>query len=379
MCAPALVPEGRPAHAGGRDPSPIGTGPSPRWRPLRRPDGRGLGPRRRRARAVGPDHRASLRSRSIADPAPSSPSGPVALEAPDHAPRGPPGRRATPIPDRPTTTTAESVLAESRARLEGLGNYQVWLNRQERVGNTLGAPEDVVLSIRREPAAVRLEWPNGPHKRREVLYSAGENGGLMHVNMADSLLPVPRLSLPPDSPLVMHNSRHPITEAGFDTILKNVEDAIKGEKAGDPATGKVTYEGLEKAEQLDRPCHKIVRMTPSGETWAVYIDPESRSARPGPGRGREGGTPGAVRLPQPPLRPPRTGPGGRLRPRRCAGGRPRDSSTAWPRPTAPTTRTPHPHSPDNCQSGAHPGSLCQVRPRCPEDSANPQGSSSIRT
>jgi hypothetical protein len=172
--------------------------------------------------------------------------------------------------------TAESILAESRARLEGLGNYQVWLNRQERVGNTLGPPEDVVLSIRREPAAVRLEWPNGPHKRREVLYSASENGGLMHVNMADSLLPVPRLSLPPDSPLVMHNSRHPITEAGFDTILKNVEDAIKGEKAGDQATGKVTYEGLEKAEQLDRPCHKIVRTTPSGETWAVYIDPESR-------------------------------------------------------------------------------------------------------
>jgi len=73
----------------------------------------------------------------------------------------------------------------------------------------------------------------------------------------------------------MHNSRHPITEAGFDTILKNVEDAIKGEKAGDPATRKVTYQGLEKAEQLDRPCHKIVRTTPTGETWAVYIDPES--------------------------------------------------------------------------------------------------------
>ncbi len=211
----------------------------------------------------------------VADPAPSSPSGPVALEAPVTLPGVRPDDEPPQSPTTPTMT-AESVLAESRARLEGLGNYQVWLNRQERVGNTLGPPEDVILSIRREPAAVRLEWPNGPHKRREVLYSASENGGLMHVNMADSLIPVPRLSLPPDSPLVMHNSRHPITEAGFDTILKNVEDAIKGEKAGDQSTGKVTYEGLEKAEQLDRPCHKIVRTTPSGETWALYIDPESR-------------------------------------------------------------------------------------------------------
>jgi hypothetical protein len=58
--------------------------------------------------------------------------------------------------------------------------------------------------------------------------------------------------------------------------LKNVEDAIRGEKAGDASAGKVTYEGLEKAKQLDRPCHKIVRKTPSGETWALYIDPQSR-------------------------------------------------------------------------------------------------------
>ncbi|MEJ7637457.1 MAG: DUF1571 domain-containing protein [Singulisphaera sp.] len=208
----------------------------------------------------------------LTDPAPSSPSGPVALEAPVTLPGARPDVEP---PQSPATTTAESVLADSRARLEGLGNYQVWLNRQERVGKTLGTPEDVVLSIRRRPAAVRLEWPNGPHKRREVLYSAGENDGLMHVNMADSRLPVPRLSLPPDTPLVMHNTRHPNTPAGVATNLKKVEEAIKSEKAGDSAAGKVTYEGLEKAEQLDRPATRSCA-TPSGETWAVYIDPQSR-------------------------------------------------------------------------------------------------------
>ena len=58
---------------------------------------------------------------------------------------------------------------------------------------------------------IRLEWREGPHKGREVIYAAGQNAGLMHINMADSLVPVPRMSLAPDSPMVTRTSRHPIT------------------------------------------------------------------------------------------------------------------------------------------------------------------------
>jgi hypothetical protein len=176
----------------------------------------------------------------------------------------------------PRAPSAEQLVGDARGRLDALQTYQVRLRCQERVRGKLLPQEDILLSVRRVPKAVRLQWPDGPHKGREVLYSATDNAGLMLVNMADSPVPVPRLSLPPDSPLAQSNSRHPITEAGFDTILRNLEHAIALEKAGTPTDGKVTYAGLEQPEGLQRGCHKLVRVTPSGETWVVYLDPGTR-------------------------------------------------------------------------------------------------------
>ncbi|GAC1465311.1 MAG: hypothetical protein NVSMB9_04780 [Isosphaeraceae bacterium] len=149
------------------------------------------------------------------------------------------------------------------------------MTHQERVDRKLSAAEEVLLSIRRNPLAVRLEWPDGPHKGREVLYAADAHHGLMHVNMADSILPVPRLSMAPDSPLALRNSRHPITEAGFDTIVAHMEEAFQRQKSSDTTLGPIRYDGLQQPEELDRPCHKIVRAPDSGETWTVYIDPST--------------------------------------------------------------------------------------------------------
>ena len=149
-----------------------------------------------------------------------------------------------------------------------MANYQVAMHRQERVNGTLQPEEDVVLAIRREPRAVRLTWPSGPNKGREVLYRADEPGGQMHVKMANPALP--RLSLPPDSPMVMRNSRHPVTEAGFDSIVEGLENAVKtAERSG------IAYAGLETAEGLDQPHHCLTRTTPAGETWRVYLDPQT--------------------------------------------------------------------------------------------------------
>lgn len=171
----------------------------------------------------------------------------------------------------------QSVLAGSRNRLETLASYQVTIKRQERVGDNLLPAEEVLLSIRRKPRAVRLEWPDGANKGREVLYSASSKDGLMHVKMpANTLVPVPPLALAPDSPMVMRSSRHPITEAGFDTIIGNLEkNAAQSAAGGAPPDGRLTYGGLENPGQLPRPAHKLIRVTPTGETWTVYVDPKS--------------------------------------------------------------------------------------------------------
>jgi hypothetical protein len=213
----------------------------------------------------------SFRSTVHPTPRPSGPS---------KAPESVPQRALTNVPPREAEQhesadpAVESIVAAAQAKLDSMTAYQVEINRQERVGDTLQEPEDVVLSIRRNPKAVRLEWRQGAHKGREVLFSEKETNGLMRINMADSPIPIPPLALPPDSPLVLRNSRHPITEAGFDAIFATLKKSIEENKAGDTSHGRVKYAGREQPEQLDHPCDKIVRVTPKGETWTVFLDPD---------------------------------------------------------------------------------------------------------
>ncbi|MBV8078237.1 MAG: DUF1571 domain-containing protein [Planctomycetaceae bacterium] len=208
-------------------------------------------------------------------PVPGSPPALASNVTPGSAP-GPAPSAPAPLlaDDAPAASESplETILAESRAKLDSLTTYQVSMNRQERVGNTLQDPEDIVLSIRRHPKAVRLEWREGPHKGREVIHAADANGGLMHINTVGGLVPVPRMALPVDSPMVLKSARHPITEAGFDAILANMAKTLELTQKGDASRGRLSDAGVEDAGPENRPCHKIIRVTPSGETWMVFLD-----------------------------------------------------------------------------------------------------------
>lgn len=168
--------------------------------------------------------------------------------------------------------TLKKLLADARSRLGSLLTYQVSITRVERVGGQLQAEEEALLSIRRNPKAVRLEWANGPSKGREVIYSSAINDRMMYVNMVNSSLPIPRMTIPVDSPLVLRNSRHPITEAGFDTIIDGLNRSMDSAGAGANREGTLVYRGLERPKGLDQPCHLLERKTPAGETWQVYLD-----------------------------------------------------------------------------------------------------------
>ena len=119
-------------------------------------------------------------------------------------------RVASRPPRKPTKDeTLKKLLADARSRLASLSTYQVNITRVERVGGQLQAEEDALLSIRRNPKAVRLEWANGPSKGREVIYSSAINDRMMYVNMANSSLPIPRMTIPVDSPLVLQEQPAP--------------------------------------------------------------------------------------------------------------------------------------------------------------------------
>lgn len=205
------------------------------------------------------------------------PGGP--LQPPRPAPL-PPAALATRPPKTPragapdeSTRTIRKLTDTARTNLENYTNYQVRLERQERVGNRLLPTEQVLLSIRRQPKAVRLEWADGPHHGREVIYAADSGPGQMHIHNPRGLLS--RMTMAVDSPLVLKNSRHPITAAGLGPILDQLEASLRRDESGGPAAERLRYLGLETPEAVGRSCHKIVRKTETGETWLLYLDAEN--------------------------------------------------------------------------------------------------------
>lgn len=211
---------------------------------------------------------------ALADPLPPvEPESRGSMENSASLPAEVPVRELAPVQSPPADDLAQfrQVVAMARQRIDGISSYQLQMNRQERVGAELQPVEDVLVSIRRNPLAVRLEWPQGPNQGREVLY---QTGGSMHIKMPNAL--VPRLSLPPDSPLALRNSRHPIQEAGFETIVTQLEQTLALHATPAGSQDDLSYGGLEAPVPQAPSCHKLVRKTPSGETWLVYIDAGTR-------------------------------------------------------------------------------------------------------
>jgi len=166
----------------------------------------------------------------------------------------------------------QELIDRGQARMDEMTNYQVRLIRQERVNDRLLERESVLLSIRRKPFAVRLEWTDGPNEGRMVLWSRHECEGLMHIHLGKTLVPVPPMRLAPESPMAMANSRHPIYEAGLDQLLENLESQIERARSSGDQVGRFELRKVATdVPSLEGPGREIVRITPRGETWRLVI------------------------------------------------------------------------------------------------------------
>ena len=195
-------------------------------------------------------------------------------ERPDHEPAAPTRvvDRSQPAPQ----TEWKAILSRAQDRLEALQTYQMKVTRIERVNGSLQPEEEFLLSVRREPKAVRLEWSSGPSKGREVIYSSTLDPRTLFVHMPSTPIPLPVMKIAVDSPMVTRNSRHSITEAGLDTIIDNLRKAEPGAGAAAATkSGVLSYQAKKKPTGVDRMCHQFVRKTPSGEVWNVYLDERS--------------------------------------------------------------------------------------------------------
>jgi Protein of unknown function (DUF1571) len=223
-------------------------------------------------------------------PAVESPANARALAAaenvPSHLALAGPSDAESAVPETsavesPTSLRADAklILAQAVAKLARLDSYQVKMQRRERVGGAVQPEEDILLSIKRKPKAVRLEWTEGSSKGREVIFSPALDPKMIYVHQPAAALIAPSVKIAVDSPLVMKNSRHTIAEAGFETILANLEKSQQAATSAKPGSASLEYRGLEKTAGVDRPSHHFIRRATSGEIWNIYLDPRSMLPR----------------------------------------------------------------------------------------------------
>ena len=89
------------------------------------------------------------------------------------------------------------------------------MQRRERVGGSVQPEEDILLSVKRKPKAVRLEWTEGSSKGREVIFSPTLDAKMIYVHQPAAAVVVPSVKIAVDSPLVMKNSRHTYRRSRF--------------------------------------------------------------------------------------------------------------------------------------------------------------------
>ncbi len=107
------------------------------------------------------------------------------------------------------------VLDVATDRLSHVSGYTATFRKQERLKGRLGPVQTLAMKVRHQPFALYLKFLS-PQAGKEVVYAEGrhDNKLIAHSGGFSRLL-VPRLAVPPDHPLALLDSRHPVTEAGL--------------------------------------------------------------------------------------------------------------------------------------------------------------------
>ncbi len=100
-----------------------------------------------------------------------------------------------------------------------VASYTLTFRKQERINGKLLPEQTYFLKVRQEPFAIYMKGIE-PIAGRELIYAVGhyDNHVIGHpVGMARYL--VPRLKVPPDHPMIMSESRHPMNQAGLGNLI----------------------------------------------------------------------------------------------------------------------------------------------------------------
>ena len=102
-------------------------------------------------------------------------------------------------------------------------SYTARFVRQEVVGGALRPRGEALLKFQR-PGLMYLRWIAGPPEGREILFVPGRNDNRMLVREPGLLSSLVTVAMAPDSPRVLRESRHPVTDVGIGRLIEVIVD-----------------------------------------------------------------------------------------------------------------------------------------------------------
>jgi len=194
---------------------------------------------------------------------------------------------APPTPPQPAAapTSAASfdvplrLLAEAKQAYEKVQDYQCLFVKREQLRGQM-QPENVMqMKVRARPFSVYLRWqmPKN-HEGQQACYVEGKNDGQMRVHSTGLLGAVGWISMAPNDPRALQNSRHVITSAGIGNLITRYNERWEAEKPLNRTQFKVG-----EFEFAKRRCIRVEATHPAskpGEFYAyrsvLYFDKETK-------------------------------------------------------------------------------------------------------
>jgi outer membrane lipoprotein-sorting protein len=130
-----------------------------------------------------------------------------------------------PVTGRAEPTAAEFLLGMEDAYAK-VTAYTAQFSRQEKIDERLRAREEAVLKFQR-PGKLYLRWQAGSPAGREILYVPGANGDRLLVHEPGMFSGRFTLLLAPDSPRVLAESRHPVTDIGIGKLVERIVAEVR--------------------------------------------------------------------------------------------------------------------------------------------------------
>ncbi len=147
-----------------------------------------------------------------------------------------------------------------------IDSYIYRLRRSETVNGKKFPEEIVSVEVRRTPYSVHLKWLGDRNKGREVIYVQGRYDNKMQVNLAANdlyALMGRRQQVAVDDPMVKSESRYPITETGFGSLINRFGHLVVALEQGDTRGGTLKYLGPVKRDEFTAPVEAAHQVIPA--------------------------------------------------------------------------------------------------------------------